>query len=193
MLKVCNHFECAESIPSEHYLCTPHWVQEQKGEIDECGNCGKFKSAEYEHCLPCKWAFSRSKRKADKSPRKTKVAESTPDYVLDAPDPRPRKDEDTAVFYVYLLSLSDGKFRPGLTNDLKSRVLEHNRGKTKDTSGKNPKLVWFSRVRTRSEAEAYEKYLEKLCREENDRPVSRMVVEFLELRELVQDIRKPAN
>ncbi len=174
-------------------MCRPHWELEQDDFIDECAKCGQYKASEYELCLTCKRELSRSKRKASKPSRKTKVAESKPEYVLDAPDPRPRKDDETDVFYVYLLSLSDSKYYAGQTNNLKARILEHNRGKTKSTADKNPKLVWFSRVRTRSEAEAYEKELSELCRDENDRPVSRMVIEFLELRDLVQDIRNPAN
>ena len=194
MPNTCYFVECDETIRSDHYLCRPHWDQEQDGEIDECGNCDQFKSSEYELCLTCKRELSRSKRKAGKSPRKTKVGESKPEYVLDAPDPRPRKDEDTDVFYVYILALNDGKYYAGQTNDIKSRILEHNRGKTKATIGKNPKLVWFSRVRTRPEAEAYEKDLKKLCRDENDRVVSRtMVVPFLEIVDLVQDPRKSAT
>lgn len=193
MPNICNFVECDISIRSDHYLCRPHWELAEEDYIDECDNCGQFKSSEYELCLTCKRELSRSKKKANRTKAKSKVAETKPEYVLGAPDSRPRKDDETEVFYVYLLSLSDGKYYPGHTNNLKARVVEHNRGKTRSTADKKPKLVWFSRARSRSEAVAYEKELRKLCRDENDRAVSDMVVEFLELRELVQDIRKPAT
>lgn len=193
MPKICEFVECDESIRSNHHLCRPHWEQEQDDEIDKCGGCGQYKLSEYELCLTCKREQSRSKKKSSRNKTKSKVAESKPEYVVGAPDPRPRKDDETDVFYVYLLSLSDSKYYAGQTNNLKARILEHNRGKTRSTADKNPKLVWFSRVRTRSEAEAYEKELSKLCRDENDRAVSTMVVEFLEIIDLVHDLRKPAN
>ena len=193
MPNICNFVECDESIRSDHYLCRPHWEQEQDDEIDECGNCGQYKLSEYELCLPCKRELSRSKKNSSRTKTKSKVAESRPEYVAGGPDPRPRRDDDTDVFYVYLLSLNDGKFYAGQTNNLKARLVEHNRGKTRSTSDKNPKLVWFSRARTRSDATAYEQELRKLCRNQNDRAVSTMVAEFLELIGLVYDLRKPAN
>ena len=193
MSNICNFVECDESIPAHHYLCTPHWELKQVGYIDECDGCGQYKMSEYELCLTCKRELSRSKRKASRTKTKSKVAESKPEYVVDAPDPRPRKDAETDVFYVYLLSLNDGKFYAGQTNNLKARLVEHNRGKTRSTADKNPKLVWFSRARTRADAMAYEQELRKLCRNENDRAVSTMVAEFLELIGLVYDLRKPVN
>ena len=193
MPNICNFVECDESIRSDHYLCRAHWEQEQDDEIDECDNCGQYKLSQYEFCLTCKQELSRSKKNSSRTKTKSKVAESRPEYVAGGPDPRPRRDDDTDVFYVYLLSLNDGKFYAGQTNNLKARLVEHNRGKTRSTSDKNPKLVWFSRARTRSDATAYEQELRKLCRNQNDRAVSTMVAEFLELIGLVYDLRKPAN
>ena len=193
MPKLCEFVECDESIRSNHHLCRPHWEEEQEDEIDKCDGCGQYKLSQYEFCLDCKREQSRSKKKASGTKSKSKVAESKPEYVLDAPDPRPRKDEDTDVFYVYLLLLNDGKFYAGHTNNLKARLVEHKRGKTRSTADKKPRLVWFSRTRTRSDATSYEQELRKICQNENDRAVTTMVIEFLELRELVHDLRKPAN
>ena len=190
MPNTCNFVECDESIRLDHhYLCRPHWDQEQNEEIDECANCGQHKLAEYEFCLTCKRELSRSKRKASRTKTKSKVAESTPDYVLDAPDPRPRKDDDTDVFYVYLLYLNDGDYYVGHTNDLGPRYIEHTTGQSKSTKGKNPRLAWFTRVRTRDEAKEHERFLKKQC-DINRRAITRMIDEFLVLMDRVHDPRK---
>ena len=189
MPNICNFVECDESIPARHYLCTPHWELERVGYIDECDGCGQYKLSEYEFCLTCKRELSRSKRKASRTKTKSKVAESKPEYIVDAPDPRPRKDAETDVFYVYLLHLKGGKYYAGQTNDLGTRNLEHLFGKTTSTRGKEPKLVWFSMVHTRGEAKAYEKFLKELC-DNNERAITRMIYKFLELIKNVKDPRE---
>ena len=189
MPNICNFVECDESIRSDHYLCKPHWEQKEDSEINKCANCGQYKPSQYELCLTCKRKLSKSKASTSRAPRKTKVAESRPEYVVDAPDPRPRKDAETDVFYVYLLHLKGGKYYAGQTNDLGSRYMEHVTDKTKSTRGKNPKLAWFSRVRTREEAREYEKYLKKVCKD-NERAITKMVNEFLVLIKDVHDPKK---
>ena len=189
MPKLCEFVECDESIRSNHHLCRPHWEEEQEDEIDRCGGCGQYKLSQYEFCLDCKREQSRSKKKASGTKSKSKVAESKPEYVVDAPDPRPRRDAETDVFYVYLLHLKGGKYYAGQTNDLGTRYMEHVTGKSKSTRGKNPKLAWFSRVRTREEAREYEKYLKKVCKD-NERAINKMVNEFLVLIKDVHDPKK---
>ena len=192
MPKICEFVECDESIPSHHHLCWPHWDQEQDDEIDKCF-CGQYKPSQYELCLTCKRKLSKSKASTSRAPRKAKVAESKPEYVVGAPDPRPRKDDDSDVFYVYLLLLDDGSYYAGQTRELGPRYLEHTSGQTKSTKGKNPKLVWFTRVRTREEAREYEKFLNRL-RKDNVRAITRMIDEFLVLIDHVHNPRKkPAN
>ena len=193
MPNICNFVECDESIRSDHYLCRAHWEQEQDDEIDECDNCGQYKLSQYELCITCKRKLSRSKASANRAPRKTKVAESKPEYVAGGPDPRRRKDDDTDVFYVYLLYLNDGDYYVGHTNALGSRYIEHTTGQSKSTRGKNPKLAWFTRVRTRSEAREHEKFLKEQC-DSNRRAVTRMIDEFLVLMDHVHNPRKtPVN
>ena len=145
------------------------------------------------YACPANGSFLVPKRTPAGHPRKTKVAESKPEYVVGAPDPRPRKDDDSDVFYVYLLLLDDGSYYAGQTRELGPRYLEHTSGQTKSTKGKNPKLVWFTRVRTREEAREYEKFLNRL-RKDNVRAITRMIDEFLVLIDHVHNPRKkPAN
>ncbi len=186
MPKICEFVECDESIPSHHHLCWPHWDQEQDDEIDKCF-CGQYKPSQYELCLTCKRKLSRSKANASRSPRKTKVAESKPEYVVGAPDPRPRKDDDSDVFYVYLLLLDEGDYYVGHTNNLRTRHLEHTTDQTKSTRGKNPRLVWFDRFRTRAEAMDHEKFLKRVCKD-NKRAINKMVDEFLVLINLIKNV-----
>lgn len=65
------------------------------------------------------------------------------------------------MYYVYILqSTKDGSFYTGSTNDLKTRVIRHNKGEVKYSSGHLPyKLVWYCAFKIKSKAIAFEKYL----------------------------------
>jgi len=53
----------------------------------------------------------------------------------------------------------DGRLYKGHTEDLKKRLIEHNRGKTKSTKGYIPwELVYFETFKTREESILREKY-----------------------------------
>ena len=64
------------------------------------------------------------------------------------------------MYSVYIIqSESDGSFYTGMTENLERRLKEHNRGKTKYTSGHLPwKLIYSEEHATRDEARAREKY-----------------------------------
>lgn len=64
------------------------------------------------------------------------------------------------MFFVYIIkSTIDNRLYKGLTTDLKSRVREHNTGKTKSTKPYKPwKLVYFEKFDSREEAREREKY-----------------------------------
>ena len=49
----CAEQDCSTVIPEEHYLCRPHWDQEQQGILSECPECGNFKPSEYALCRMC--------------------------------------------------------------------------------------------------------------------------------------------
>ena len=65
--------------------------------------------------------------------------------------------------YIYLLkSLKDGSFYAGITKDIKSRLVKHNRGGVKYTKGHKPyKIVWLDKVENYKEARRIEKWLKK--------------------------------
>ena len=64
-------------------------------------------------------------------------------------------------FYIYvLLSVKDGNFYTGYTEDLKNRLDEHNAGKVISTKLRCPfELIYFEGCRNRNDALHREKYL----------------------------------
>ena len=64
------------------------------------------------------------------------------------------------MFYVYvLISLKDGKFYIGFTNNLKRRLTEHNLGKNISTKSRLPlKLIYYESHLSKADAERREKY-----------------------------------
>ena len=80
-------------------------------------------------------------------------------------------------YYVYILiSLSDGSFYIGQTNDLESRIKRHNAGYEKYTKSKTPwKVYWSTLVESRSEAVKLERKLKNL-------KSRKRIVEFVEVK-----------
>jgi putative endonuclease len=70
---------------------------------------------------------------------------------------------DLKMYFVYVLrSEKDGRFYTGITNNLKHRLVEHNRGKSSTPSTKNQRpfiLIYFEKVENRRVAREREKYL----------------------------------
>ena len=64
-------------------------------------------------------------------------------------------------YYTYLLrSLKDSRFYTGSTNDLRRRVMEHNRGKVFSTQYRMPlELIYYEACLNEQDARAREKYL----------------------------------
>ena len=64
------------------------------------------------------------------------------------------------MYYAYVLqSAIDGRFYKGHTNNLKKRLIEHNKGKTKSTKGYIPwQLVYFETFKTREASIKREHY-----------------------------------
>jgi len=71
------------------------------------------------------------------------------------------KNAKTRYYYVYVLQSSiDDNFYVGYTNDLKRRILEHNRGIVKSTENRKPlKLVYCEVSLNQTDAILREKYL----------------------------------
>lgn len=70
-------------------------------------------------------------------------------------------------WWVYMVCCSDDSLYTGITTDLKRRVSEHNHGPkgAKYTKARRPvKLVWSSKVGSRSQAQQLEYKLRQLSR-----------------------------
>jgi putative endonuclease len=65
------------------------------------------------------------------------------------------------MYYVYVIrSEVDGRFYVGISMNVKTRLLQHNKGMTFSTKGFRPwKLIFFEEYLTRIEARKREKYL----------------------------------
>ena len=80
--------------------------------------------------------------------------------------------------FLYILKLDGGRYYAGQTNDLELRLQEHRDGGTKDTAGRNPRLVWFERwVGDQKGLNEEEGQLQNLTRD-NPRAIRRMVAEW---------------
>lgn len=91
-------------------------------------------------------------------------------------------NHSTTEFFVYILTLDGGAYYVGNTNDLHARLQEHRTNMSQSTKGRNPKLVWFTTVPTRPEAEHLEKELNNLnANAQTRREIHRMVVRFKHL------------
>ncbi len=180
--KTCGYQDCDETIPRWFELCAPHNTAKQKGEVDQCSSCGKYKDAKYRFCRSCNPTGRGQTAPATRPSRYE--PESNPKW--DA------ADQEGDVFFIYILKLDDGKFYAGHTRELRERMGEHRDGKARSTADKNPLLVWFEPVDTREEAAEGEAYLKKLI-DTNEREVRRMVNEFQDLVSLVHLESNPSN
>jgi len=65
------------------------------------------------------------------------------------------------MFYIYVLqSLKDNDFYTGYTDNLKERIIEHNKGKVRSTVNRRPlKLIYYEACLNQQDATHREKYL----------------------------------
>lgn len=63
------------------------------------------------------------------------------------------------MHYVYILRSTEGEKYIGVTHDLKTRLAQHNSGKTKTTKGGFYTIVWYSAFLSKEKAYDFEKYL----------------------------------
>ena len=68
--KSCGYQDCSETILPWFELCAPHNTAKQKGEIDQCPNCGQYKDTKFPLCRTCN-AVSRNQ--TSPSPRPGQV------------------------------------------------------------------------------------------------------------------------
>ena len=180
--KSCGYQDCSETILPWFELCAPHNTAKQKGEIDQCPNCGQYKDTKFPLCRTCN-AVSRNQTSPSPRPGRYEP-ESNPKW--DA------ADQEGDVFFIYILKLDGGKFYAGHTRELRERMGEHRDGKTRSTAGKTPLLVWFDVVDSREEAAEGEAYLKELI-DRNEREIRRMVNEFQDLVSLVHLESNPSD
>ena len=78
-------------------------------------------------------------------------------------DSKPR-----AVFYAYMVQCKYGTYYAGYTDDIEKRIKAHNEGKgAKYLRGKGPvKLIYKKKYSTAKEAQAQERLIKSLTREE---------------------------
>ncbi|MFA4819679.1 MAG: GIY-YIG nuclease family protein [Candidatus Aenigmatarchaeota archaeon] len=84
------------------------------------------------------------------------------------------------MFYVYVLSCSDGSLYTGYTNDVSKRLEQHQQGKAaKYTKGRRPvKLVLSLEYSSKSEALRAEAAFKKLSRQEKLRHIGHLKKSF---------------
>ena len=64
------------------------------------------------------------------------------------------------MWYVYILKCSDNSYYTGCTNNLKERLVRHNKGQVHYTKDKlPPELLTYTAFRDKYKAFAFEKYL----------------------------------
>lgn len=71
-------------------------------------------------------------------------------------------DIGISEFYTYVLRFEDDEFYIGHTKCLDNRLSKHYRTKVPSMEGQQPKLVWFTKFPSRSEAAVFEAKLKKL-------------------------------
>jgi putative endonuclease len=75
-------------------------------------------------------------------------------------------DNNSQMWYVYIVECSDGTLYTGYTNDVDARVAKHNAGKgAKYTRSRRPVIVCYTeKLETKSLAMKRECYIKKLTR-----------------------------
>lgn len=158
----CRFWSCTETIRAGHYLCLDHFIQERQRRINRCRSCTNYKAMRFSQCYVCH------------QPNEIQEGDTLTAEVAD--------NHSTTEFFVYVLTLDGGAYYVGNTNDLHARLQEHRTNMSQSTKGRNPKLVWFTTVPTRPEAETLEKELNDLnANGQTRRQIHQMVSRFKQL------------
>jgi predicted GIY-YIG superfamily endonuclease len=159
----------------DYIFCYPHFQDLQDGLIDECLGCGKAKSNDYELCIPCNRRASPYRGRSYGAAAKKRQW-----YKPEYSEAWEKADAQTGRFYAYILKLEDGQFYAGQTRELRERLSEHRDGRVKSTTGRSPKLVWFTSLDSRESAASLEVELKKLV-DSNPREIRRMILGYQDL------------
>jgi putative endonuclease len=64
------------------------------------------------------------------------------------------------MYYVYILKLKDGSYYSGYSNELQTRIKDHQQGRVATTKNNRPiKLIWYCAFLSKKSALIFEKYL----------------------------------
>ena len=162
----CGFWECNKNIPDEAFLCDEHYEAWEKGLIDQCPNCERFKEVMYPQCLNCHFGRRVAPWKppvAIPTQKKSYRIEYSDAWV----DPFLRPDK----FFVYIIRFDDGDLHVGHTNDLRKQLREHKE------KGNNPQLDYLHIVATERAAELRESELKGLIHS-NPSQIDLMISDF---------------
>jgi len=163
---ICGFWDCKKRIPDEDFLCREHYEAWEKGAIDQCPKCERFKEIMYPLCLDCYFGRRVTPWKSSVviPPRKQHYrVEYSEAWV----DPYLRPDK----FFVYVVRLDDDNLHVGRTTDLRKRIREYRE------QGRNPVLDYLHIVATEEAAELRESELKGLI-SSNPEQMDLMISEF---------------
>ncbi len=165
----CQFWSCEKPLPRLEYLCQTHLVEYRNGHLGRCQGCLCYKPFSLTICSAC--GVSTPVREAEPTPE-----------PLQTDSRRLPTDKDTTTFFVYILIMDGGEYYIGQTRELHERLHEHRNGMTRTTRNRNPKLMWFTEVSSRSEALAMELRLQRINAEPaSRREITRMITRFARL------------
>ncbi len=162
----CGFWDCKQPIPGGDFLCAEHYRAWEKGFIDQCPNCERFKEIMYPQCLNCYFG----RRVTPWKPSVVIPTQQQPyriEYSDAWIDPHHRPDK----FFVYIIRLDDGNLHVGRTADLRQRFRNHKE------PGHQPQLDYLHIVATEQAAELRESELKRLI-DSNPRQINLMISEF---------------
>ncbi len=183
----CAFWNCTKTVRSGYVLCYSHFQGSAAGKINICSDCRRYKDARYKQCLNCRERSGNSGSPFDTRSRAVvsdRAARATKKYEPEHSPAWEAGDVEASVFFVYILKLSGGYFYAGQTRELRERLSEHRDGRVRSTTGRNPKMVWFTELSTRNEATELEVELKKTI-DKNPRVIRRMMMDF---RDLVREL-----
>ena len=117
---ICGYWDCNKQITDDDFLCAEHHESWEKGVIDQCPKCERFKEIMYTQCPDCYFGRPVTPLKST-----TVIPTQKQHYQVEYSDawvdPYQRADK----FFVYILEFDDGNLYVSYTSDLRERLREH--------------------------------------------------------------------
>ena len=182
----CRYGGCGAGVNVLLDYCDAHFKAFGRGEVDECFECGSGKFSKNDLCDSCfdrRYGHLGYKNGLLGSGTGTGVRGATEvagmvsvGEMVSAPASLGLGDG----FYVYLLALMGGGWYASYTGDIGVRLMEHRTGLVRATSGRKPRLVWFSMVPTKLQAVALDAQLRLVIRGKCRDELAKWASQFLE-------------